>query len=135
MNDTFNKLVMKLRFKKIFDSIPGWIYYFFSSKIINLQASHSGRDLLAKVWIQSDLKKSHFLIKEGNMVYFQNESVSFFNIVTPYIFLYNGNTIVRCLNVWHFCALHKKSFLFTSNENVEITNIWKNGRLNLNIKG
>ena len=48
MVDILNKLVIKLRFTEIFDTIPGWIYYF-GSKNINLQASHSGRDFLAKV--------------------------------------------------------------------------------------
>ena len=48
MVDILNKLVIKLRFTEIFDTIHVWIYYF-SSKIIDLQASPSGRDFLAKV--------------------------------------------------------------------------------------
>ena len=42
-----NKLVIKLRFTEVWDIVLGWIYYL-NSKIINLQASHSGRDFLAK---------------------------------------------------------------------------------------
>ena len=51
MVDILNKLVIKLRFTEIFDTIPGWIYYF-SSKIIDLQASPSGRDF----WQKSEFK-------------------------------------------------------------------------------
>ena len=47
MVDNLNKLVIKLRFTEIWDIVLGWIYYL-NSKIINLQASHSGRDFLAK---------------------------------------------------------------------------------------